>query len=109
MLLSCLKTCQYERCGLVIERTLAGEHLCTGNQSCSLCKTDKVVLHHTSACAHGSGCMPEWLGPVFCVLGPAALNTGLGKDSGLHRGQADRTVGQAGVAHGKLHRLDEEG
>lgn len=31
--------------------------------------------------------MPEWLGPVFSVLGPAVLNTGLGQGSGLQEGR----------------------
>lgn len=88
---------------------MAGEHLCIGNQSCSLYKTDKVVLRRTSACAHDSGCMPGWLGPVFAVLEPVALNTGRDKGLEHHRGQAGRMAGQAGVAHGKLHRLDEGG
>jgi hypothetical protein len=53
--------------------------------------------------------MPELLGPASSVPGPAVQRTGLDKDLGLHREQADHMAGQAQTMHGKLDHLDEEG
>jgi hypothetical protein len=88
---------------------LAEEHLCTGNQSCSLYKTDKVALRHISAFVHDNDCMPGWLGPVFSVPEPAVLNTGLGRDWELHREQIGHMAGQEEGEGDKPDHWDEEG
>jgi hypothetical protein len=82
------------------------EHLCIDNQSCSLYKTDKVVLRRISACVHDNDYMPGWLGPAFSGPEPAVQNTGLGKDWELHREQVGHTTGQEEVLGDRLDHWD---
>jgi hypothetical protein len=84
------------------------EHLCTDSQSCSLYKTDKVVLRHISACVNDNGYMPGWLGPVFSGPEPAVQNTGLGRDWELHKEQVGHMTGQEAVGD-RLDHWDEKG
>jgi hypothetical protein len=55
MLLSCLKNVSGPTTVSSSEHTLVEEHLCTGSQSRSLCRTGTATLRRTSACALDSG------------------------------------------------------
>jgi hypothetical protein len=55
MLLSCLKNVSGPTTVSSSEHTLVEEHLCTGSQSRSLCRTGTAALRRTSACALDSG------------------------------------------------------